>query len=240
MKTVIIALATTCLVANTSWAGEGGHLNKEEGIGVGTGATIGAIAGGPVGMAMGIMFGGWLGNVFHDERTEKEELAARVEEKEKLTESLEDLLAGTETELEQMRLVMFDQEDVYRDVLQQALDIEVYFHTGESELDEQVANRVRKLGRLMRKFDGYSIVVEGHADPRGEEEFNDELSAERAQAVREVLIRAGLQAEQILVRAEGERGSQAGEGDLDAMALERRVNLSIVTSLPRENVVAQQ
>jgi outer membrane protein OmpA-like peptidoglycan-associated protein len=242
MKTAIIALAATSLVATTSWAGPkgSGAWNKEEGIGVGTGATIGAIAGGPVGLAIGIMFGGWLGNTFHDQRTEKEELAARVAEKEKLTESLEELLAGNETELEQMRLVMVEQEDVYRDALQQALDIEVYFHTGESELDAQVAERVRKLGRLMRKFDGYSIVVEGHADPRGEDDYNDELSAARAQSVRAALIGAGLEPGQILVRAEGERGSQASDGDLDAMALERRVDLSIVTSMPRENRVAQQ
>jgi len=240
MKTVTIALVATCLVANTSWAGQRGNWNKEEGVGVGSGAAIGAMAGGPVGMVLGIAFGGWLGNVFHDERTEKEELAAQVAEKEKLTESLQALLTGTETELEQIQLVMVEQEDVYRDVLQQALDIEVYFRTGESELDEQVVERVRKLGRLMRKFDDYSIVVAGHADPRGEEEFNEQLSAARAQSVREALIRSGLKAEQIIVRAEGERGSKAAEGDLDAMALERRVDLSIVSSLPGANRVAQQ
>lgn len=240
MKTAIIAIAATSLLANTSWAGRRGNTNKEEGIGVGSGAAIGAIVGGPVGFGAGIMFGGWLGNVFHDERTEKEALAVQLEEKAKLTESLENLLAGSKSELEQVRLVMAEQEVDYRDTLQQALDVEVYFRTGESDLDEHVANRVKKLGKLMRKFDGYSIVVEGHADPRGEEAFNDELSAARAQSVREALIRAGLEPEQVLVRAQGERGSKAAEGDLDAMALERRVDLSIVSKLPLENRVAQQ
>jgi outer membrane protein OmpA-like peptidoglycan-associated protein len=189
-------------------------------------------------MVAGIMFGGWLGNVFHDERSEKEELAAEVAEKEKLTESLQALLTGTEDELEQARIVMVEQQDTYRDVLQQALDIEVYFRTGESELDEQVAERVHKLGRLMRKFDDYSIVVAGHADPRGEDDYNEQLSAARAQSVRQALLSAGLKPEQVVVRADGERGSKAAEGDLDAMALERRVDLSIVSSLPRENRVA--
>jgi hypothetical protein len=32
----------------------------------------------------------------------------------------------------------------------------------------------------------------------------------------------------------------ATDGDLDAMALERRVNLSVVYPLPRENRVARQ
>lgn len=240
MKTTIIALAATSLVATSSWAGSDRKLDREEGIGMGSGAAIGAIAGGPVGLAIGIILGGQLGSKFHSERSEKEALAAQVAEKEKLTESLQQLLAGTESELDQMRMVATEQEDIYRDVLQQALDIEVYFRTGESELDDQVASRVRKLGRLMRRFDDYSIIVEGHADPRGEEQYNEELSAARAQSVREALIRAGLEPRQIVVRAEGERGSQAADGDLDAMALERRVDLSIVSSLPRENRVAQQ
>lgn len=242
MKPTILALVATGLIANTAWAApkpKGSH-NKEENIGVGTGAAIGAIAGGPVGMAIGMAIGGWLGNTFHDERREKEEYAARYEESTRLAESLEELLAGNENTIEQMQLVMDQRQDEYQDVLQQALDIEVYFHTGESVLDQRVAERVEKLGKLMQEFEDFVIVVEGHADPRGDESFNDQLSADRAAAVRDALIRSGLPGNRIRTRAEGERGSAAADGDLDAMALERRVDLSIIHSLPRENRVAQQ
>jgi outer membrane protein OmpA-like peptidoglycan-associated protein len=54
------------------------------------------------------------------------------------------------------------------------------------------------------------------------------LSAQRAAAVREVLLQAGVAADRITATAEGERQSTAAEGDLDALAMERRVNLSIV------------
>jgi outer membrane protein OmpA-like peptidoglycan-associated protein len=92
----------------------------------------------------------------------------------------------------------------------------------------------------MQEFDDFAIVVEGHADPRGEEAFNEQLSAERAASVRAALIASGLPADRISTRAAGERDSGATEGDLDAMALERRVDLSIVQPLPRENRVARQ
>lgn len=239
MKSQVLALVAISLIANTGWAANKGH-NKEENIGVGTGAAIGAIAGGPVGMAIGLAIGGWLGNVFHDERKEKEEYAARYEESARLADSLEELLAGNENQIEQLQLVMNKQHDDYQNALRRALDIEVYFHTGESVLDSRVAERVEELGKLMQDFDDFVIVVEGHADPRGEESFNDQLSAERAAAVRDALIRSGLPSDRISTRAEGERGSAAAEGDLDAMALERRVDLSIVNPLPRENRVAQQ
>jgi outer membrane protein OmpA-like peptidoglycan-associated protein len=244
MKTGIIAIAAAALIANTSYAAPKFHKDKphnhEENVGVGSGAGIGAIAGGPVGMVIGMAVGGWMGNKWHDERRETKAIEARAEDAEKLSAKLKDLLADSEDEVSQLHLVMLEQKDTYRQALSDAMNIEVYFKTGESTLDAQVAERLGKLGKLVGKFDDFSIVVEGHADPRGEEAYNDDLSAQRAAAVREALISAGLPADRITTRAEGERGSTAAEGDLDAMALERRVNLSIVSPIPRENRVAQQ
>jgi outer membrane protein OmpA-like peptidoglycan-associated protein len=240
MKTKIIALTAAMLVASTGWAGNKSDKNREEGIGIGSGGIVGAIAGGPVGFIIGAAAGGWFGNKFHDERTAKNEFADRYAEADALAASLQSLLSGSENELEQMRFVMREREDDYRDALSEALDIEVYFRTGDSALDPQVAERVARLSELMQEFDDFAIVVEGHADPRGDDLYNEQLSAERAAAVRETLIRAGLPAEKITTRAAGESGSRAAEGDLDAMALERRVDLSIVYPTPRENRVARQ
>jgi outer membrane protein OmpA-like peptidoglycan-associated protein len=238
MKTGIIAIAAAALISNTGFAAskkdQDKSFSKEEGIGIGSGAAIGAIAGGPFGLVAGLIFGDWLGDKFHDERSEKEVYMARYEETEKLAGKLRKLVADNEDEIQQMHLVLNEQEDSYLDALQQAMAIEVYFPTAESTLDDSVAERVEKLGKLMRKFDDFAVVVEG------EETYNDELSAARAAAVRDALIRAGLPSEKITTRAAGERDSIAAEGDLDAMALERRVNLSIVYPIPRENRVAQE
>lgn len=244
MKTGIIAIVAAALVSSTAFAAtkkdQDKSFSKEEGIGLGSGAAIGAIAGGPFGMVAGIVFGHWLGDKFHEERTEKEAYLARYEESEKLASSLKKLVSENEDEIAEMHLVLREQEESYQDALRQAMAVEVYFPTGEATLDETVAERVEKLGKLVRKFDDFDIVVEGHADPRGAEAYNDELSAERAAAVREALLRSGLPDERITTRAAGERESRAAEGDLDAMALERRVNLSIVYPVPRENRVAQE
>jgi outer membrane protein OmpA-like peptidoglycan-associated protein len=184
--------------------------------------------------------GGWLSSKSHREKKTTELYEARYRESDALAESLQDLLADNETRLDEMQLVMHEQELQYRDTLTEVLGIEVYFRTGESTLDMQVADRVERLGQLMRDFEDFTIIVEGHADPRGEESYNEQLSADRAAVVRDVLLQAGLPAEQIAIRATGERGSAATEGDLDAMALERRVDLRIVQPFSRENRVASQ
>jgi outer membrane protein OmpA-like peptidoglycan-associated protein len=239
MKTRIIALAVSALIASNASAAKSDR-NREEGIGFGSGAVVGAIAGGPVGFIIGAATGGWVGGKFHRERVAKEELAARYEEADALANSLQALVAGSEDEIENLQFVMRRQEDTYRDALQEAFDVEVYFHTGQAALSGAVADRVERLGKIMQGFDDFAIVIEGHADPRGDETYNDQLSAERAAAVRDALIRAGLASEKITTRASGERSATSAEGDIDAMALERRVDVSIVYPLPRENRVARQ
>lgn len=239
MKNQVIALAVAALISGNASAAKSGN-KREEGIGFGSGAVVGAILGGPVGFIVGAATGGWVGGKVNRERVAKEEFAAMYEQADALADSLQAMVAGSEGEIKNLQFVMRRQEDSYRNALQEAFDVEVYFHTGEAELTDAVAARVERLGEIMNGFDDFAIVIEGHADPRGDETYNDQLSAERAAAVRTALIRAGLPSEKITTRASGERSATSADGDIDAMALERRVDLSIVYPLPRENRVARQ
>lgn len=248
MKTRIIAIVAAALVTSPVWAAKDRDrnrpdTNREEGIGIGAGGIIGAIAGGPVGFIIGAATGGWLGNKVDKLDDERADYQARYERADELASSLEKELGSAESEIGQMRLVVREQESdlgLYRDNLREALDVAVYFRTGESTLEQSVADRVGRLGAIVQDFDEFVIVVEGHADPRGDSEYNEGLSAERAAAVRDALVRAGLPSDRIMTKASGESASHAAEGDLDAMALDRRVDLSIAYPLPRENRVAQQ
>lgn len=240
MKTSICVLIAAALATGPALAREKAGRGGGEGPGVAIGTIAGTVLGGPVGFVIGGGLGGWLSNKLHRETTAKEEYAARYEQAETLANELEIIVARNETEMGRMRLAMSEQEESYHEALRQALAVEVFFRTGESSLDEDVAGRVEQLGSLIRERDDFMIVVEGHADPRGGETYNEQLSAERAAAVRDALMRAGLPGERITTKATGERSSQATEGDLDAMALERRVNLSVVYPAPRGNRVAQQ
>jgi len=247
MKTQIIAFAAAAaLVAGTVDAAPKNKPHRGENAGVGAGAVVGAILGGPVGFLIGTATGGWLGGKIDDDRAERERLEVEVQTAETqleaadaLAESLKASVMTSEGELDELRLVMNRQETLYRDALQEAFAIEVYFHTGEAALEQTVAERIGRVGEILRNVDDFSVVIEGHADPRGDDGYNEQLSAERAAAVRDALIGAGLPADRITTRAAGERNSRAQDGDLDAMALERRVNLSIVYPSPRNRVARQ-
>lgn len=228
MNRKVIVLLIGSLLATSSWAGPKNKAPKEESIGLGSGAAIGAMAGGPVGLILGAAFGGWLGDRFHTERSERRSADERAAKASEHSASLERLLGATERAMAAKDAELFGERAAHRRSLEEALAIEVFFRTEQSGLDGVTEERLAKLVGLVAPIDGAVIRLEGHADARGTEEYNATLSTERAAAVRDALVRAGMPAERVIVTAAGEASSMAAEQDADGMALERRVEMRIV------------
>lgn len=201
---------------------------KEESIGLGSGAAIGAIAGGPVGLILGAAFGGWIGDRFHHERSERRMADERAAEAGAHAAELGQLLAISERNVATKNAELFSERVEHRRNLQEALSVEVFFRTEESGLGSPTEDRLAKLAALIQPMDGAVIRLEGHTDARGTETYNATLSTARAEAVREALIRGGMPADRVIVTGAGETGSVAAEQDSDGMALDRRVEMNVV------------
>jgi len=239
MQKKLIVLIIGSLLATSSFAGprhraeksetrETRVAAKEESIGVGSGAIIGAAAGGPVGFVLGAAFGGWLGDRFHREHTGRLEADERAAQASEHSESLQTLLATSERVVAEKNAELFSERVAHRQDLQEALSIEVFFRTEESGLGGTTEDRIAKLAALIEPMDGAVIRLEGYTDARGTEKYNSTLSTARAEAVREALIRGGMPAERVIVTGSGETSSTAPETDTDGMALERRVEMNVV------------
>ena len=82
------------------------------------------------------------------------------------------------------------------------------------------------LGRVVDAAGERAIIqLEGHADYRGDEAYNLELSQERADAVAAHLIRRGIPASRIKREPLGERGASAAQHELWR---DRRVDIRIL------------
>ncbi len=226
-RKVIVALIGS-LLATSSMAGPKNRAPKEESVGLGSGAAIGAIAGGPVGLILGAAFGGWLGDRFHHERQERRMADARAAEASAHASSLTSLLTATERAVAAKEAELFTQRVEHRRDLQEALSVEVFFRTEESDLGGATADRLAKLAALVEPLEGAVIRLDGYTDARGTEAFNTTLSSARAEAVRDALVRGGMPADRVIVSAVGESGSTATEQDNDGMALDRRVEMTVV------------
>jgi outer membrane protein OmpA-like peptidoglycan-associated protein len=228
MRKQVIALLIGSLLATSSWAGPKNKGPKEESVGIGSGAAIGALAGGPVGLILGAAFGGWLGDRFHVERSERRAADERATTASEHSASLQRALAASERAITAKDAELVGERVAHRRALEEALALEVYFRTEQSALDAAGEERLAKLVGLVAPIDGAVIRLEGHADARGTEDYNATLSAERATAVREALVKAGMPADRVVVTATGEGASTAAEQDADGMALDRRVEMRIV------------
>jgi outer membrane protein OmpA-like peptidoglycan-associated protein len=117
--------------------------------------------------------------------------------------------------------------DEMLDALAERLHADVLFRTNDATMDSDVASKLEDLGKLLALHGQLEVQLHGFADPRGKSEKNLELSLERANAVREALIRGGAAPEQIQLSAHGSDLTTAPKGDLEAYAWERRVSLFI-------------
>ena len=115
-----------------------------------------------------------------------------------------------------------------RAAIRDALDVQVLFRTDEDTLPDETQRQLARLAGALAGLDDMVVRIEGHADSRGETDHNELLSARRAAAVMETLIRAGVPAERISVNSYGEQQSSAAETDLDGLAMERRVQLTVI------------
>lgn len=68
----------------------------------------------------------------------------------------------------------------------------LYFATNSSSLSSENLNALNSLVAAMDQYPAVPVVIEGHADHRGNSDYNYELSLKRAEAVRSALAAKGL------------------------------------------------
>jgi outer membrane protein OmpA-like peptidoglycan-associated protein len=78
---------------------------------------------------------------------------------------------------------------------------------------------------LKDKLPEVFVVIMGHADSTGTEEYNDNLSSKRANAVSELLKQSGIDSSRIILRSYGESKPVTSNKTEEGRALNRRVEL---------------
>lgn len=89
---------------------------------------------------------------------------------------------------------------------------------------------------------GYKyLVIGGHADDRGTKEYNLELSAQRAQAIKKYLVyKGGIPEEQILIYSYGEDYPAKEGKDEESWAYNRRVDVAVWKTVPNRDQAVKE
>lgn len=102
---------------------------------------------------------------------------------------------------------------------------DVLFDTGKSTLKPGAYKTIDRLAEVLKEDPQRKVLIEGHTDSVGSEEFNQQLSERRAQAVQAALVERGVQPSQIRTVGRGETAPVASNEDPGGRQQNRRVEM---------------
>lgn len=211
------AIAITSLLCATATAPHSHALSTEakQSTSFFASALTGAAAAGPVGFVIGALSGAYIG-----EQIKKADTMTITEQK----------LADSQAQVAELQRQLLAANQHVRKMEQLALNslqFQVLFHTGKDELTPRGLERLQALANFLNQNPQLHIRLDGHADPRGTDEYNNVLADYRSRNVAQQLVEAGVDTSRIERHYHGADQSTAPQGDAEAYAMERRVNIEV-------------
>ncbi|PKB00518.1 outer membrane protein OmpA-like peptidoglycan-associated protein [Flavobacteriaceae bacterium MAR_2009_75] len=190
--------------------------NKQKGatIGAGSGAAIGGVIGNNVGSGnntvLGAILGAAIGGVaggYIGDRMDRQ------------AEKIEEEIPGAEvTRVGEGINVTFNE------------DAGVYFDTNKSDVKGTSQTTLNSLAEILKEYPKSNVLVEGHTDSAGPDDYNMTLSKSRATSVSEYLMAQGIDKSRLTTKWYGENQPVADNETSEGKAKNRRVELAIVAS----------
>lgn len=199
-----IALGTALVVGgcNASKGVKGGA------IGAGAGAGVGAVIGnqfGDHGTAVGAIIGAAVGGT----------AGALIGHKmDKQAEELRNDMQGATVER-------------VGEGIKITFDSGLLFATNQSSLSTTAQNNLSELAEKLIKYEDTDILIEGHTDSSGPDDYNMTLSKQRAESVSSFLVSKGVRSNRMTTVGYGETQPIADNSTAAGMAQNRRVEVAI-------------
>lgn len=111
---------------------------------------------------------------------------------------------------------------------------DVLFDTGKATLKPGAQSTLDRLAAFMRQSPDSSVVIEGHTDSVGSEEYNLDLSQQRAEAVRSALVSRNVDANRVAAVGKGKSEPVAGNNTAAGRQQNRRVEIVIQNAANRQ------
>lgn len=217
-KKILLASLLALSASSASFADRDYSQPRRAGVFFGS-ALAGAVVAGPIGMVAAAMGGVWLDQQVIKAATLDESLAEQQAQ-----------LADTEEQFKalQYRLALAEHRSAqYADIALEQLQLQMLFKTGQAELTATSKARLKLLADFMESNSQFTLRLDGYADPRGDSQYNLQLSSDRVAAVAEQLAAAGIDPQRIEQFSHGASQSTGLSGDYDGYALERMVSIAL-------------
>jgi outer membrane protein OmpA-like peptidoglycan-associated protein len=163
---------------------------------------------------------------------EQQQLAAETAKAQQAAAEADALRQKAEQDQAQLRKQLLDQfnlilqtRDTARGLIVNMSD--VLFDTGQYTLKPGAREKLAKVAGIILSHPGLKIQVEGHTDSVGGDEYNQKLSENRANAVRDYLVGQGLSATSVEARGFGKTRPVADNSTAAGRQMNRRVEMVV-------------
>ena len=223
-KSLVIVMAISLVFYGCDAVKNANNSQKGGAIGATGGAVIGGVIGNNVGdgdnTALGAIIGGVVGGAagaYIGNRMDKQ------------AQEIEQEIPGAEvTRVGEGISVTFDENSG------------VYFDTNKSGINAKSQETLDKLVGIFKEYPNTNVLVEGHTDNTGRDEYNMTLSKERAQSVTSYLTGHGLSSGRFTTKWYGETQPKYDNSTAEGRAKNRRVELAIVANEEMKEEAQQQ
>ena len=106
-------------------------------------------------------------------------------------------------------------------------DSGILFETNSSTLQYEAKTNISKLAVILNKYPDTNILVTGHTDSDGTEEYNQALSERRAKSVSDYTLGQGINSSRLSIIGLGETEPVSSNETADGKQLNRRVEIAI-------------
>jgi outer membrane protein OmpA-like peptidoglycan-associated protein len=109
-------------------------------------------------------------------------------------------------------------------------DSGILFDVNKSDLKPISQQNITKLAETLRKYEDTNVLIEGHTDATGTDDYNLELSRRRAQSVANFLASLNVSPTRFTIMGYGESQPITSNDTADGRAANRRVEIGIMAN----------
>jgi len=110
----------------------------------------------------------------------------------------------------------------------ESIRVKVYFETAKWDITSQGEDDLQEALRILKAYPDMRVVVEGHTDSKGDDEYNRELSIKRAKSVRSWLITQGIAGDRLETIGFGESRPVDSNASTEGRANNRRIEFRCI------------
>lgn len=108
------------------------------------------------------------------------------------------------------------------------VNLHINFETDSAKIDKASVPRVEKFSTFLKKAPSYKAEIIGHTDSTASDAYNDKLSNNRANAVKDMIIQNGVAADRVSAVGKGEKEPVATNKTKEGRAENRRIEAQLI------------